>query len=408
MDRNTPPKNFTPVPFEYGQKITLKISDLNNFGVGVGRIDGWVVMVPYALAGETVEARVWRNHKNYSQADLVEVVEKSPDRTEPFCPLFGECGGCQYQHLSYAKQLEWKRSQVETLMRRIGGLEDINVLPVKGSPVVKGYRSKLTPHYEKPSARGFAIGFVRQGRRTELVDVENCPIASDAINAALHVARASLQRVSARLKRGGTILLRDTLSGVTQDNTAIASEKVGPFIMSFCAGEFFQNNPHMLPQLLEYAVSEAEGNRFLVDAYCGVGVFSIWASSRFEKVLGVEISAKSIECARANAAANNASNCSFMAGKAECIFEGVDFPGNETSVIIDPPRSGCDSVFLNQLTNFSPKKIVYVSCGPDTQARDLAILCAKGYRVEHIQPFDMFPQTRHIESVATLSRAKSD
>ena len=99
------------------------------------------------------------------------------------------------------------------------------------------------------------------------------------------------------------------------------------------------------------------------------------------------------------------SNCSFIAGKAECIFVGVDFPGDEASVIIDPPRNGCDAVFLNQLADFSPKKIVYVSCGPDTQARDLAILCSKGYRVEHIQPFDMFPQTRHIESGATLSKA---
>lgn len=153
-------------------------------------------------------------------------------------------------------------------------------------------------------------------------------------------------------------------------------------------------------------MSEAKGPRFLVDAYCGVGMFALSAAKEFERVAGIEVSANAVECARKNAGINNIANCSFFAGKTENIFESVssDYPGAETSVIIDPPRSGCDMSFIGQLARFTPAKIVYVSCGPDTQARDAAELQKLGYRLEKLQPFDLFPQTRHIESVATFLR----
>ena len=237
------------------------------------------------------------------------------------------------------------------------------------------------------------IGFVMQGRRNTLVDVENCPIATEAINAALPAVRADIKNRAAGLKRGGTILLRDTMQGVITDNRATASEKVGNLELKFVAGEFFQNNPFILPELLDYAIDEAKGSKYLVDAYCGVGGFALWASGKFERVMGVEISENGIK------------NCEFIAGSAEKIFESVKFAGSETSVIIDPPRAGCDEKFLRQLVEFAPAKLVYVSCGPDTQARDLKYLLANGYELLKLQPFDLFPQTRHIENVATL-RAK--
>ena len=153
------PKNFVPVPFEYHQIVELEIDDITNLGAGVGRIDGWVVMVPYALGGERVRARIFRNKKNYSEGDLVEVLRPSPERVEPKCSLYGICGGCQYQHLSYKAQLEWKRKQVCDLMQRIGGI-DFEVQPTHPSPKQYGYRSKLTPHYERPRGEDFPIGFV--------------------------------------------------------------------------------------------------------------------------------------------------------------------------------------------------------------------------------------------------------
>lgn len=397
------PKNFVPTPFEYHQIVELEIDDLTNLGSGVGRIDGWVVMVPYALGGERVKARIYRNHKNYSEADLVEVVRPSPDRVEPQCSLFGVCGGCQYQHLSYAGQLEWKRKQVADLMKRIGGI-DFEVSPTHPSPKQYGYRSKLTPHYERPRNGNMPVGFIMQGRRNTLVDVEQCPIASQAINKALPEARARIKNSNPR--RGGTLLLRDCMEGVCQDNNAIQTERVGDIAYQFCAGEFFQNNPFILPELIDYAISEAQGTKHLVDAYCGVGVFALASAKKFEKVAGVEISSKAIVCANANAKINNIDNCEFLIGKAETIFADVSkkFEGENTSMIIDPPRAGCDTKFLEQLIDFSPKKLVYVSCGPDTQARDLAFLTTHGYKLLKLQPFDLFPQTRHIENVATLEK----
>lgn len=405
QEHKNAPKNFVPQPFEYRQVVELEISDLNNLGAGVGRIDGWVVMVPYALAGERVRASVYKNHKNYSEADLLEVLRPSADRVEPKCRLFGVCGGCQYQHLSYQAQLQWKRRQVCELVRRIGGFE-FDVSATHPSPFQYGYRSKLTPHYERPKDGKMPIGFIMQGRRNRLVDVPECPIATESINAKLPEARANILAKAGKLRRGGTLLLRDCAEGVCTDNNAIVSAKVGSLTFQFCAGEFFQNNPYILPELVDFAVQQASGCRNLVDAYCGVGVFALSASRRFENVAGVEISAKAIECANINMRINNIKNCEFLIGKAETIFSGVSqrFDGRDTSVIIDPPRAGCDRAFLQQLVAFGPEKLVYVSCAPDTQARDLAFLISAGYDVKILQPFDLFPQTRHIENVAVLQK----
>ncbi len=404
---DSPPKNFVPTPFEYRQIVELDIDDLNNFGAGVGRIDGWVVMVPFALGGERVRARIYRNRKNFSEADLVEVLRESPDRIKPICPLFGTCGGCQYQHLAYGAQLEWKRKQVEYLMRRIGKI-GAEVLPTHPSPIQYGYRSKLTPHYERPRGTDMPVGFIMQGRRSALVDVPQCPIASPSINAALPAAREKIKQ--SKPKRGGTLLLRDGAEGVCQNPNALITEKIGGISYQFRAGEFFQNNPHILPELVAYAIGEASGTKNLVDAYCGAGVFALAAAKFFDRVAGVEISAQSVACANANAAINGIKNCEFIIGKAETIFGGVakKFEGSQTSVIIDPPRAGCDAAFLEQLIAFAPQKIVYVSCAPDTQARDLAYLSERGYAVRKLQPFDLFPQTRHIENVATLENARQN
>lgn len=403
------PKAFNATPFAYHQEIELDIGDLTNLGEGVGRIDGWVVMVPMALPGERVRARVWKNHKNYSQADLVEVLHASPDRVAPQCPLFGECGGCQYQHLSYTAQLEWKRKQVVELLRRLGGVADPIVETPQGSPREYGYRSKLTPHFGKPteSEGELPIGFLRRGQR-RLIDVPHCPIATNAINTRLTSLRAEVRsKVSqGAFKRGGTLLLRDTPQGVVTDMAAQTQDRVGDLVFEFPAGEFFQNNPFILPLMVNHAIDEAhqEGTRYLVDTYCGTGVFALSGARRFEKVAGVEISEKAVLAATANAQRNGISNCTFLAASAEAIFAEIDFLPAHTSVILDPPRSGCSPEFLGQLIQFDPKRIVYVSCDPSTQARDIKILLEAGYQLKRVKPFDLFPQTRHIECVATLAR----
>ena len=401
------PPRFHPVPFAYHQELELEIDSLSNLGKGVGRHEDWVVFVSHALPGELVKARIFRNNASYSEADLVEVIRPSPDRVEPACKLFGECGGCQYQNLDYSAQLEWKRGQVSELLRRMAGIE-FPVSPVIPSPVTYGYRSKITPHFQKPDkGRIGPIGFLIEGRRQQVLDVPSCPIASESINRKLENLRREVRANARAYKKGATLLLRDSVDGrVRTDPTEMAEEKVGDLVFSFHAGEFFQNNPHILPAFTGHVREEALGDggvTHLVDAYCVSGLFCLTAASAFTEAVGIEISESSVDWARRNAEQNGIRNCRFQQGDASAIFAGVTFPPNHTAVIIDPPRKGSSPEFLGQLTGFGPRRIVYVSCDPATQIRDLEHL-KKDYAITRIQPFDLFPQTRHLECVVTLER----
>ncbi len=403
------PRKFVPHPFQYHEEVELVIDSLSNQAVGVGRIDGWVIFVPASLPGERVKARIYRNEKNCSHADLVEVLEASPDRVTPECPAYGRCGGCQYQHLSYEEQLKWKTQQVEDLLRLQAGLE-LPVLPATPSPVTYGYRSKITPHFQRPKdAKISQIGFLRAGTRSEICDIQNCPIAMEEINEALPIVRKSVHDNAAQYKKGATILMRVSEGQVITNNNAVCTEQIGDLSFNFLAGDFFQNNPFILPAFTDYVAKQAcqAGARFLVDAYCGSGLFALSLASHFEKVLGVEVSETSADWARANARLNNIEHASFLAASAEAIFEQVDFPAEETAVVIDPPRKGCDELFLKQLFAFGPKRVIYVSCNPATQVRDLAEFDKAGYTVIEVQPFDLFPQTKHLECVVTLEKLPS-
>jgi 23S rRNA (uracil1939-C5)-methyltransferase/tRNA (uracil-5-)-methyltransferase len=446
-------RKFNDHPFPYHAEIELEISTLTNLGVGLGRVplpgepeSKWVVMVPFTLPGERVRARVFRNHKNYSEADLLEVLTPSPHRIAPQCPLFGTCGGCQYQHLTYAEQLKWKRQQVEELLQHMAGIA-FAVNPVIGSPREFGYRSKITPHFrahgrEQPPP----IGFLKQGTRFDLVDVPRCEIATPEINAKLPEVREKTRRhlAAGEYRRDATLLLRHAQEGVITDYDAVIHEMVAPapsnllgyssdavsegktgqltaesnligylarnavapLRLRFLARDFFQNNPFILPAFTGYVRDQAvaSGARFLVDAYCGSGLFALSCAPAFERVAGIELSETSIKFATENAAANGIGNATFKAGDAAQIFAGLDFPPADTAVVIDPPRKGCDESFLNQLFAFGPRAVVYVSCDPATQMRDLRHFLAAGYRLTAVQPFDLFPQTRHLECVSTLAR----
>jgi tRNA/tmRNA/rRNA uracil-C5-methylase (TrmA/RlmC/RlmD family) len=473
-------KKFNDHPFSYHQEIELEITTLTNLGSGLGRVKlpadqrsaasaqpnkaadseagsprqssaersdgGWVVMVPFTLPGERVRARVFRNQKNFSEADVVAILTPSPARVDPRCPLYGRCGGCQYQHLAYAEQLGWKRRQVEELLKHMAGIE-FPVAPVIGSPQEYGYRSKITPHFATPRAGdaggagaisnlrseisdrnaggaiapAFPIGFLRQGTRFDLLDVPRCDIATEAINARLPDVRAGIRSGVAEGKyvRGATVLLRDAGGHVTTNYDEIITEEViqqnphsdiripHSLKLRFLARDFFQNNPYILPAFTGYVRDQAaaSGARHLVDAYCGSGLFALTCAPAFEKVAGIEISESSVVFARQNAELNGIKNAQFQAGDASAIFAGLLFPAAETAVVIDPPRKGCDESFLRQLFAYGPRAVVYVSCDPATQMRDLRLFNEAGYQLTAVQPFDLFPQTRHLECVITLRKA---
>ncbi len=405
-------KRFNDTPFSYHQEIEFEISTLTNLGIGLGRVllptgqplepaaeardaneGGWVVMCAFALPGERVRARVFRNHKNYSEADLISVLRPSPHRVPAPCRVFGRCGGCQYQNLAYEQQLVWKRQQVEELLKYMAGLE-FHVASVIGSPRQYSYRSKITPHFNPPrtlrtepgaspadlppvelNETHFPIGFLRQGTRFDLVDVPRCEIATEAINTRLNEvpAETRARAVAGAFTRASTLLLRDASGEVTTEYDRVITETVGALKLRFLARDFFQNNPFILPAFTAYVREQAaaSGARFLVDAYCGSGLFALSSASAFEQVAGVEISETSVGFARENALANGIANASFRAGDASKIFDGLTFAPSETVVVIDPPRKGCDDIFLQQLFQFGPRAVVYVSCDPASQMRDL-------------------------------------
>ena len=402
------PRKFKPEPFQYHEEIELEITSLTNMAQGVGRINDWVVFVRFTLPGEIVKARVYRNDKNFSEADLIEVIKASPHRIEPTCPVFGKCGGCQYQHFDYTEQLAWKTRQVKELLWHMVK-RDQEVLPAIASPKQYAYRSKITPHFPKPKdGQSVKLGFLQAGTRFKYVDIEHCPLVSEPMNQRLTELREEVvtKAESKAYRKGATLLIREHLDGVTSDPKSTIREQVGDIAFSFTAGEFFQNNPHILEDFTRYVSSQARksGARHLVDAYCGSGLFCLTAARDFESAVGIEVSEHSVKWAEQNAEDNQIDNASFVLGDAASIFEQIDFPGNDSAVIIDPPRKGSNEEFLNQLIAFAPKTIVYVSCNPATQMRDLNVLLAGEYAIEEVQPFDLFPQTKHLECVVTLTR----
>jgi 23S rRNA (uracil1939-C5)-methyltransferase/tRNA (uracil-5-)-methyltransferase len=297
-----------------------------------------------------------------------------------------------------------------------------------------GYRSKITPHHEGPKGEAMDIGPIgfREANRRRLVDVESCPISSAPINAALPAVREAA-RARARDKAvvikdarergerrrapvGATLLLRDADDGVETVASALVRSTVNGVEFHFPAGEFFQNNPSALPALVAHVVRRARaGGRVdrLVDAYCGGGFFALCAARHFESVVGLEISADNVRAARANAERNGIGNVRFEAGDVEDLFAPLvtriagaepSAPGR-TTVILDPPRKGCSPEFLAQLFEFRPARVVYVSCDPATQARDAVAFARANYILRDVQPFDLFPQTRHIECVCVFDRA---
>ena len=347
----------------------------------------WVIFVPNTIPGELVRLSVYRNYKSYSDADLLEVVEESEFRVTPLCPLAESCGGCQYQHMAIPAQREWKTNQVRDVLERIGDLDNPDVTPTVGTDDVWHYRSKITPHYEAPTKIGEGsyqireIGFKVKNSR-KLLDVPYCHIATEAINEELTVVRATRRQDAfegnlKKPKKGATLLFRDVNEGVVTDNTQYVTTTVAGLTFRFMAGNFFQNNPFMLPVMVDHVVAAAttvSGNNnnskmtHLIDCYCGSGLFSLSTAASFDVCVGIEVNEKAIEEARQNAELNGIDNCAFVAASAEAIFDSTtpvegdvlvqDFPRDTTVIVCDPPRKGCSEEFLDQLYAFGSQRIV--------------------------------------------------
>lgn len=374
-----------------GHRLELRIEDIAFGGEGVGRIQELVVFVPFVAPGEVVEAEVREVRKNYARARLLRVMEASADRVTAPCPYFAACGGCQYQHLVYSAQLRIKHKQITDLFQRIGKFDDTRIAPVIPCPEPYGYRNRvmIRSQWNKPEQR-LNIGFVRWDCGL-VEDIESCRIADPAINGQIqHV------RTHPPSKGGIKVVLRLPPEGW----------EVPP-------DSFFQNNFHLLPKLVETLrdLVRQGGARHLIDLYCGVGFFGIELAGEVESFAGVEYDRAAIQAARRNALTRRCTNGEFIAG---CVEENLPdlcrrFLPETTSVVLDPPRKGCQQSILKLLRRQRPAQVIYISCHPATMARDLNVLCSEGvFQLVQVVPLDMFPQTQHVECVAELRRGNPD
>jgi tRNA (uracil-5-)-methyltransferase len=465
---------------EPGTEIDVKVMELSSTGDALAMKDGskQIYVVPFAVPGDIVKVKVYRHlqEEQYTVADFVSIVEPSPlrDDSRIGCQYFAKCSGCQFQMLDYAEQLRVKKRIVEKAFRNFANLPPELIPAIQdtiGSPLQYGYRTKLTPHFDGPQGNrrknlaSFTqrpdIGFMLKGKRTTM-DIEDCPIGTDAVRRGMKSERERMDVEFAKYKKGATILLRESTKRIPKDgltsvepdleaspnsvtvetdayvdhkacitdNNATSTEYIGDYVFHNPAGSFFQNNNSVLPVFTDYIrqhvlpTSPSTSIRYLIDAYSGSGLFTITLSSLFQGSTGIDIAEKSIEFARKNAAANKLpeSQANFIAADAGELFRSVKYNADETVVVLDPPRKGCDADFLSQLLRFGPKRVVYVSCNVHTQARDVGMLVRgetgstdksglneKGtrYEIESLRGFDFFPQTGHVEGVAVLNRVES-
>lgn len=361
-------------------EVQTVIHDVAFGGSGVGRLpDGKVLFVPYTLAGEVVRARLRKNKKGFSEGELLEVLTSSPHRVEPPCVYFQKCGGCQYQHATYAEQLRIKEKQVGDTLKRIGGFDSLPELQVMAAQKPLGYRNKISVH----SGANGEFGFYKASSR-DVVDVELCLIASDGLN-------AELQKLRAMRSRPAHIALNDeSLRGDSPE------------------GSFHQVNTVMAKLLLDW-IREQVGhnpNLGLLDLYCGAGFFSIGLADRFGKVCGMDRDERAIDAGARSVVRRGIKNVQFFAADVRDRIEWFlkDLPMEETMVLLDPPRDGLSRNVVSVLAAAPWKRMVYVSCDPATLSRDLKELTTDEMKrkIVSIGLFDMFPQTAHIEVAVVL------
>ncbi|KAI8840294.1 S-adenosyl-L-methionine-dependent methyltransferase [Chytriomyces cf. hyalinus JEL632] len=437
----------------------LKVLHLSERGYGVCVAEnGWLLLVPTVAVGEMVSVKPYRHGMGASLCELVQVHEKSKFRVEPFCKLHATCSGCSYQHLTYSYQLEHKENCVREYYAPLS-LPDAAFLPIQESPKDKGVRTKLSPHHPiiwEDSVLD-KIGFLERGRAMAVVDVENCPIATDAVNDALQIVRSRIiGSRSAERRLGATYQVRQTLRPISSnpsteiEKTPKASKTmdlsdfvkrikaeqqptvtdvVNGHILRSPSNAFYQNNSHILPHIIAHISSQLHQLQSkpstLIDAYCGTGLFAITLAKLFKNVIGIELDRDSISWARQNALDNGLHDetvVRFISGDVSDLFQGAvesmvhqqlqhsksmvnpQTIGDDIALVLDPPKKGCSLDFMHQVMRLNPAFIVYVSCNPATSVAPVTLLKVKGYNVLNVKPFDMFPHSHRIEVVTTLIR----
>jgi 23S rRNA (uracil1939-C5)-methyltransferase len=389
-------------------------------GESLGRLaDGRAVFVPFTLPGERVRVRLVEEKRGHAHAELVELLEPAPQRVQPRCRHFGECGGCHYQHISYGAQLATKTEILRDQLTRLGGLAEPNVQAAVASPLIWNYRNNLQFHLAEDGRLGFVA---RQGER--VMPVTECHLPEHALDALWPQLEfeplPSLERVGLRLGSDEEIQL--TLESESQEipefftdldisavflglerSTLLAGDdhvlmQVLGRTFRVSAGAFFQVNTAAAELLVQHMldVLAVTPEQTVLDVYCGVGLFSAFLAERASAVVGIESSPYA--CYDFEINLDEFEHVSLYEGDAEDILPQLNLQPD--LVLVDPPRAGLAPAVLDSILRMNPAKIAYVSCDPATLARDARRLSAGGYRLAQATPFDLFPHTYHIESVS--------
>jgi 23S rRNA (uracil1939-C5)-methyltransferase len=425
-------------------EIQANIESMAFKGHGVARVNGKVFFIPYSVIGDKAWIKIIEKKKNYSIGKLIQLIEPSPWRANPPCPFFGQCGGCQWQHINDSVQINSKEEILKEILKRLGGLKEISPITVTPSLQTYGYRARI-----QLKVKGERMGYFQE-RSHRVVDIDHCPIAHPLVNQIISSLRKApssffrmeeieinvspeqgkgvlilhplslhsgmkhfikeflqthpiLKGIAVTGKKGLTLFgepyLTFTISSNQRGKKSVLRLRTSP--ESFFQGNLEQNQA-LIRTVLEFS-DVNEGER-IFDLYAGVGNFTLPLAIASKEVWGVEESRAAVEDARSNAERNGIKNCNFMHGGVEDILKHWD-GGRPDLIILDPPRTGCKTV-LDQVVRLEPKKIVYVSCEPTTFARDLRLFSERGFHLQRLSLVDMFPQTYHMEVVGLLTQSQ--
>jgi len=379
--------------------INITIETIAFGGEGLGRVENLVVFVPFTAPGDVVEVEIREAKKRYLRGRMKRLVTPSPDRVEPPCPYFRRCGGCHYQHIEYAKQVEMKGRQVSEAFERIGKFTAPPVETVLPSPAPYGYRGKAEFHVERARDGAYRIGFMDVGG-SRLVDIERCAIMDESINEQLTFLRRPMH---APLRVDRYVIW--SLTGKSEEKHVVRVVKGLEILVPFEG--FFQANTTLTDGLVD-TVMEFAGTgpgESVLDLYCGSGLFPLFLAPACRSLVGIEIDGEAVECARLNMERHGIGNAVFHEGDVREILEREFGAGKAVDVVVlDPPRTGCEREVLDCVIGLGPSRVVYVSCDPSTLARDARLLADGGYGLITVRPVDMFPQTKHVEAVALFKK----
>ncbi len=395
-----------------GDRVRTVIGDVAFGGDGVGRVSDLVLFVPFTIDGDEAEVEITGVKKRYVRGRLIRIITPSACRVAPPCPYYARCGGCRMQHIAYEHQLVIKRRQVEQTFCRIAKTSSQQVSPVIPSPRPYGYRGKAEFHFAGGRG-GKRLGLMALASN-DLVEVERCGICDDSVNRKLGELRERLLRGDVRPEGDRQIIWSDEpgepptelviCSAKALDVTRIVREKR----LTVSYRGFFQANLALVGELIDQVVGMCalSGGETIVDAYGGAGLFSLFLGKKAGRLFGIEGDREAVRCAGINLQREGLGQAEFLLGDVADVLnrEFLQLRTKVDVVVLDPPRDGCGGKVIERMAAIRPERIVYVSCNPATQARDIRRLAECGYALRRLQPLDMFPQTAHIEVVALLTK----